>query len=147
MADEDKRLSLVELLEPYLDDQDCYEPAPLVPLELYFEGNDDEGSIGCNLAKHPGIPAFYEAMLKLREADRVSGVWVIAKQHDWKQGWPHSDEILVRTTLADAEVATWFERLGPDEVGEAREIGSTHDLSGGAVACSSGERHVVAWWD
>jgi hypothetical protein len=147
MSDEGKRLAIVALLEPYLDDRDCYEPTPLVPLELYFEGNDDEGSLGCNLAKHPGISAFYETLLKLRKADQVSGVWVIVKQHDWKPGWPHSDEILVRTTLADSEVAAWFEHLGPDEVGEARGVGPTHDVSGAPVACAAGERHVVVWWD
>ena len=30
-------------------------PRPLVSLEEYFDGNDDLGSIGCNLSDHPGV--------------------------------------------------------------------------------------------
>ena len=149
MADEEKRLALVALLDPYLDNSDCYEPTPLVPLELYFEGNDDQGSIGCNLTKHPGVRSFYETLLQLRNDGQVSGIWVIAKQHDWKPGWPHSDEILVRTTLSDSDIKSRLNHLGPDEVGEASSSPpfELHDLAGLPVACAAGERHVVAWWD
>ena len=27
----------------------------LVPIARFFDGNDDRGSIGCNLKHHPGI--------------------------------------------------------------------------------------------
>jgi hypothetical protein len=62
------------VLQPYLDDQDCYQPSPLVPLDLFFNGNDDTGSIGCNLASHPEIATFYDALRQLRSDGEVSGV-------------------------------------------------------------------------
>ena len=33
-------------------------PGPTVSLEDFFEGNDDLGSIGCNLSAHPGVDVF-----------------------------------------------------------------------------------------
>jgi len=33
-------------------------PGPTVSLEDFFEGNDDLGSIGCNLSAHPGVGGF-----------------------------------------------------------------------------------------
>ena len=119
--DEQKRIELVEKLQPYINDQDCYEPTPLVPLELFFDGNDDEGSIGANLMNHPGVSVFFETLMGLREHLDVSGVWIIAKQHDWKPGWPHSDEVLIRTRLSETDVSKILSLLRPDEVGEAMQ--------------------------
>lgn len=147
MSDEPKRLALVKLLEPYLDDQDCYQPAPLVPLELFFDGNDDTGSLGCNLPRHPGIASFYEALVNLRSDTEVSGVWVLAKQHDWKPAWPHSDEILVRTRLDADDIAVRLDHLEPDTVDAVTLKEAVNDVAGMSAACAPGERHVVAWWD
>ena len=36
-------------------------PRVLVTREEFFDGNDDEGSIGCNLNDHPGLDAFNAA--------------------------------------------------------------------------------------
>jgi hypothetical protein len=40
--------------------RDAKDPLPVVSLEAFFEGNDDYGSIGCNLleSEHPGPPGF-----------------------------------------------------------------------------------------
>lgn len=140
-------MALVELLRPYLDEQDCYRPAPLVPLELFFDGNDDRGSIGCNLIDHPGASVFYQTLVNLREDADVSGVWVLAKQHDWKPSWPHSDEVLVRTRLDETEIASRLDCLQPDTVDAVEMKEVTKDVTGATVSCASDERHVVAWWD
>jgi hypothetical protein len=145
--DEEKRLALVERLEPFIEDQDCYSPAPLVTLELFFDGNDDEGSIGCNLMEHPGVQTFYQSLAKLRDRAGVTGLWVIAKQHDWKPGWPFSDEVLIRTTLPDSEIKKALEHLSPDEVGEADSIEQSHDSDGNPASCANTEKHIVVWWD
>jgi len=34
-------------------------PAAVVSLEDFFEGNQDEGSIGCNIIPYPGLDQFY----------------------------------------------------------------------------------------
>jgi hypothetical protein len=147
MSDEGKRLALVRLLEPFLNEQDCYDPTPVVPLEMFFDGNDDLGSIGCNLSKHPGTDVFYQSLLQLRRDPDVSGVWVLAKQHDWKPGWPHSDEILVRTRLEAADIAARLDSLQPDTVDETVLKDMTNDVTGASTARATGERHVVVWWD
>ena len=41
-----------------------------------FEGNDDLGSIGCNLLDHPGPAHFYEVLRSIRDRSEVHGVWV-----------------------------------------------------------------------
>jgi hypothetical protein len=147
MSDEQKRLALVKLLEPYLDDQNCYRPTPLVPLELFFDGNDDNGSIGGNLPKHPSIEAFRRTLSELRDGPSVSGVWVIAKQHDWKPSWPHSDEVLIRSKLDPDEIADRASHLGPDTVDKVLLPDIRNDVTGANARCASGEHHVVVWWD
>ncbi len=147
MSDEGKRLSLVRLLEPYLDAQDCYRPTPLVPLDLFFDGNDDKGSLGCNLPRHPGPAVFYSALLNLGTDQNVSGVWVLVKLHDNKSAWPHSDELLVRTRLDEVEIAARLEHLRPDTVDivTLKDVG--RDVVGTDATCRRGERHIVVWWD
>jgi hypothetical protein len=148
MNDEAKRLALVQLLEPYLDPQDCYKPPPLLPLELFFDGNDDKGSIGCNLPNHPGISVFHQTLLALRDDADVSGVWVLAKQHDWKPSWPHSDEILIRTTLDASEIAARLEHLEPDTIDAVTlKHDVARDITGEDADCDPGEQHIVVWWD
>jgi hypothetical protein len=31
---------------------------PMISIAAFFDGNDDPGSIGCNLSDHPGIQTF-----------------------------------------------------------------------------------------
>jgi len=115
---------------------------------MFFDGNDDEGSLGCNLPKHPGINAFYSTLLALRSDAEVSGAWVIAKQHDWKPAWPHSDEVVLRTRLSADEIAARLTHLGPDTVDEVTKLRSpSEDMTGALIACAAGEHFVVAWWD
>ncbi|MDP4145462.1 MAG: hypothetical protein Q8936_13415 [Bacillota bacterium] len=42
---------------------------PLISLELFFEGNDDIGSIGCNLLDHPGTEKFYSVLKNIKDKD------------------------------------------------------------------------------
>ena len=46
------------------------QPEPrTVPIERFFDGNDDLGSIGCNLMAHPGMDVFREALTKTARND------------------------------------------------------------------------------
>lgn len=38
-----------------------------VPLECVFDGNDDEGSIGCNLYPHPGLASLFTQFAQFRD--------------------------------------------------------------------------------
>ena len=48
-------------------------PDPVVSLELFFEGNDDLASIGCNLIDHPGPADFYATLRAIRAPHRRAG--------------------------------------------------------------------------
>jgi hypothetical protein len=48
--------------------------APTVAIERYFDGNDDEASIGCNLQEHPGIDVFREVLVGLTRRPDVEAV-------------------------------------------------------------------------
>src|ERR1700733_11748064 len=48
---------------------------PVVRAEQFFDGNDDTGSIGCNLSKHPGMAAFQEILTGLESRSDVQAVY------------------------------------------------------------------------
>jgi hypothetical protein len=55
-------------------------PAPVVSLELFFEGNDDLASIGCNLTDHPGVPHFFTVLRNLRDRAEAQEVRVLCPE-------------------------------------------------------------------
>jgi hypothetical protein len=44
----------------------------IVPVDVFFDGNDDEGSIGCNLTDHPGMDVFRSVLLGFLAAQTSS---------------------------------------------------------------------------
>jgi hypothetical protein len=67
--DTERRNKLVEKLKGQ-------DPMPLVSLEEFFIGNDDEASIGCNLMRRPGMNVFYETLKEIRSKPNVQDVLV-----------------------------------------------------------------------
>ena len=47
---------------------------PVVPLEAFFDGNDELGSIGCNLGDHPGVHAFFETRTRDGSGSHLVGL-------------------------------------------------------------------------
>jgi hypothetical protein len=81
-------------------------PEPVVSLEMFFDGNDDMGSIACNLTEHPGLDRFSAILRDIRDRPDVFAVWVgISEVMDDTQ-WPFSDHVYVVTTATAPEVAT-----------------------------------------
>lgn len=120
------------------------EPEPAVSLELFFDGNDDHGSIGCNIAEHPG-PARFSAVLRdIRDRHDVQGVWVGISEVTGGDEWPFSDHVYVVTTASATDVAVWAAELQPDDPG-------TDWWTGGPparpIAVPPGSRLVTLWWD
>jgi len=116
---------------------------PAVPIARFFDGNDDPGSIGCNLDPHPGIDAFRAVLVGLLGRPGVRAVYAQISEADPGEGcWPFADTVLVVGDIAPAELRRSVSGLHPDEVGTAdasgipRSVGSLH---GGPV-------HVI-WWD
>ena len=87
---------------------------PVVSLELFFDGNDDSGSIGCNLTDHPGIDRFYTVLRNIRDRVDVHGVWVAITEVTGPDEWPFSDHVYIVTTASPEHVAEWAAELEPD---------------------------------
>ena len=59
MVDSTKRDELIQRIQAQPEHQ---EGRALVTLAEFFEGNDDLGSIGCNLTDHPGLDHFRQVL-------------------------------------------------------------------------------------
>jgi hypothetical protein len=90
---------------------------PIVTLEDFFEGNDDLGSIGCNLTDHPGIDRFYAALRSVRARPDVQEVLIGITEDMGDEEWPFSDTVYVLTSAPAPEVLQWLAELQPDEIG------------------------------
>lgn len=132
----EKRNALVEKLNS--------EPEPqLVPVDEFFDGNDDIGSIGCNLPEHPGIDAFRTALVRLKERDDVVAVYAqIAEIDPGEDCWPFTDTVFVVGSLSSEDLAAELEALEPDEVGSAEDFGVPEQL-----LHKHKEPVLAAWWD
>ena len=117
--------------------------APFVAIERFFDGNDDLGSIGCNLVEHPGVDAFREALVGLTRRPDVESVYAIISEVDPGEGcWPFTDTIVVVGKIAAKDLQALLEGLQPDEVGLAKGVRIPEAIL---------KRHtapmLIAWWD
>jgi hypothetical protein len=65
---------------------------PVISLELFFEGNDDPGSIGCNLPDHPGVHHFYTVLRHIRDRADVHDVRIGITEVMSRDEWPFSPD-------------------------------------------------------
>jgi hypothetical protein len=117
----DDRQQLIELIRQQgLPQPDGVRALPVVSLEAFFTGNEDLGSIGCNLAEHPGLPRFLEIMVGIRARPDVQDVLV--EIHEVEESdptmWPFSDRVYILTSADRDTVAAWVAELEPDEIEE-----------------------------
>lgn len=115
----------------------------VVPISEFFDGNDDLGSIGCNLEPHPGLDRFREVLTGLLKRSDVQAVYAQISELDPGEGtWPFTDTVLVAGKISVDSLKAAVGSLQPDEVGDSTQFG---------VAPSVAERHgspvLVVWWD
>jgi hypothetical protein len=116
---------------------------PLVAIDRFFDGNDDLGSIGCNLSEHPGIERFREVFAALAARPDVESVYAqIAELDPDDDAWPFTDTVLVVGDIDEATLQAHVEELMPDLVEPAIPRTVPPELR---------ERHKgrvwVVWWD
>ncbi|MBX3359198.1 MAG: hypothetical protein KF745_12315 [Phycisphaeraceae bacterium] len=140
MAESNKRAALIAEIQR-LSDEDP-RAVPCVESGLFFDGNDDEASIGCNLSEHPGMDAFRATVDQVRARPEVGGILAQVCEVMDDPDWPFVDTLLVCSTASQEQIAGWFERLSPDDVYEA-------DTSGlvGVPPPPPGYRWWAVWWD
>jgi hypothetical protein len=120
------------------------QPEPqIVPIDRFFDGNDDLGSIGCNLGPHPGIARFRQVLTGLLARPDVQAVYAqISELDPGEECWPFTDTVLVVGAVSATALQAAVSELKPDEVGTANDFG---------VSPAIAERHrspvSVIWWD
>ena len=117
--------------------------SPLVSLELFFTGNDDLASIGCNLTDHPGVAKFRDVFFGIRARDDVSDVLVAISDEMTEDEWPFSDTVVIVTSASTADVRACVAELEPDDVMDPERF----PLPNLATRLPPGMRHVAVWWD
>ena len=125
--------------------EDSSVPTPLLTLEEFFEGNDETGSIGCNLQSEPEPHEFYDLLKSVRSRSEVSDVRVQITCVDAPgEQWPFSDTVWVITSADSDTVREWFpERLAPDEVWEGWNARVKYE----ACAVPADYNAVGVWYD
>lgn len=136
-------LSKVGTAEDFVDDTNNPTPYPVVSLEDFFEGNEDLGSIGCNLIDHPGVDTFYKILKDVRERDDVQDVLIIINQIDKCLDWPNSDSLYILTSCSKEQVSEWVKRLQPDDIAE----GWVWEKPPAAPQPKEGYKVYWVWWD
>ena len=117
---------------------------PVVGLDLFFEGNDDPASIGCNLAGHPGTATFHRVLRAVRDRPEVEDVQVGITEVMAPDEWPFSDHVYVVGTMSAEQVAAWCAPLRPDDA----RYGWWRGVAPRRLADVPPEVNVVhIWWD
>lgn len=112
---------LANLLARVGDLNDFSRPRPLVTIAEFFEGNDDDGSMGYNLC---GPEAIYAVALEIERRPDVHAVLVQVQDWENEPGWPSSDMLHVITTADARTVRSWFpDDVAPDEWGVDENFG------------------------
>jgi hypothetical protein len=120
-------------------------PEPVVSLESFFEGNDDGGSIGCNLIDHPGVYQFFAILRNVRERADVQDVWVGISEVLGDDEWPFSDHVYVVTSASADDVLRWTIALSPEP-----EVASgwwKDAPPARPIPVPEGMRVLTLWWD
>jgi hypothetical protein len=134
--DETKRRRLIDELSSQTEHL-------IVPMDRFFDGNDDVGSIGCNLLKHPGIEIFCDTFSNLAQRPDVEAIYARIAELDPGQGcWPFSDTVFVVGNIPSNELRAILQQLDPDEVGR----GEDYDLPE-EIRRRHAEPVIAAWWD
>jgi hypothetical protein len=118
-------------------------PRVLVTRQEFFDGNDCEESIGCNLNEHPGIAAFDSAFRQIEWMEGIAGVYFAITEIDesYDSIWPFSDTACVVTQLLPSAIAAVVHTLEPSEVIPSPESFLNHPT------IPPGYQLIHVWWD
>jgi hypothetical protein len=116
----------------------------VVSLEDFFTGNDDPGSIGCNLGdKQPSMLEFFETLQAIRSNAIVQDVLVRIYDYDDPEFWPYTDTVYILTSAQLEDVQSWVASLCCDEVHAEWMYGKPD----AAPAPMKGMTPYSVWWN
>lgn len=120
--------------------------AVAVPLETFFEGNDDAGSIAPDLGDHPGPARIYEVLRILRaRADVLDVVVLVRMEADEYEPdeWPFAEAVHVITSAPAESFSAVADLLDADPV----EVGGWSDDALSHPPVPPGHHVCTIWWD
>jgi len=138
MRNSDKYKTLLRII---VAQPEHVEDRALVKVCEFFDGNDDLGSIGCNLPKHPGLDTFRRVIGQVAALDSVDQIWLQIYDHDEGE-WPFSENILIFGDVTITEIERLSSVIEPSEVNEMRI-----DWRPSRAPDLEGRRYVNLWWD
>jgi hypothetical protein len=138
MVDPIKRSALIRTIQ---SQPEFAEGRALVTIAEFFDGNDDLGSIGCNLSEHPGLDHFKKILSDLEKRSEVEQVWM--QIYDLEEGeWPFSENILIVGEIPLSDVRRLSESLQPSEISDLQV-----DWTPTRAKTLHGRRYINLWWD
>lgn len=138
MVDLAKRDALLPLIRSQPEHKDGL---ALVTVTEFFDGNDNLGSIGCNLPEHPGLDHFQRVLNDIGGRPDVEQVWM--QIYDLEEGdWPFSENVLIVGKVTASEIHRLSESLQPSEVSEVQM-----DWSPSRTKPLTGRNYINLWWD
>ena len=117
-------------------------PRVLVTRHQFFDGNDDLGSLGCNLSEHPGLETFDSVFRSIEALPEVSGVFFpISELLDEEGMFPYTDTAIIVTSLSPRAFEQLLAPLQPDEI-------HSHSEKFANPPIIPPKHHLIcAWWD
>ena len=123
---------------------------PVVKLEDYFAGNNDEECIAPNQVGY-GRPALADLYARFGEIQQRPDVQVVLVgiHGDWTEAgkypeiWPAAESIHIYTTASVDEVNQWIQGLASDGAGE----GWPYGMHPAAPPPMPGYRVITVYWD
>ena len=118
-------------------------PLPLVSLEDFFVGNDDQYSISVNLTDHPGLEAFYEILKQLRAKAGIRDVLVeIYYLPENETEWALAEKVFVITDAEIVGVAQDLKQLQPSDEFKCEELGLLNPIP---APPENSNIYVITW--
>jgi hypothetical protein len=115
----------------------------VVSISRFFDGNDDVGSIGCNLSEHPGMDVFREVFAQLSSRKDVEAIYVRIFELDPGEGcWPFTDTVFIVGTISPDDLRNALSLLQPDEISPGEDFGVPE-----LINQKHGAPVHAVWWD
>ena len=109
-----KKMNREKLISVIRSQPEAETGGAVVTVNEFFGGNEDIGSIGCNLANHPGLDFFRLRLKEIEAREDVESVWL--QIYDWDEGdWPFSENVLIKGSIQKEALDPLIEPLLPSE--------------------------------
>jgi hypothetical protein len=126
---------------------------PVVSLEEFFDGNDDDYSIAVNLDPHPGVATFAEVLQRVKAQDDVQDVFV--EIHECPEPddsedddiWMTSMVVFIITSASLNEIQDWLQPLQPDLIHEGWHVTDGVITPIADDELGAGMQVIRVWWD